>query len=622
MFKNFPSILDISKKAVDSFKRFPLALLASFLTSIIIIILIDNKPTDELFIDRHILEKIGMMAFLSMHLFIAFKILSERLQWNIKKTYGLQILALLLMVMYYFSKPSDLLAIDKDGIQYILFLVCSLFLIAVLPYFKVKTLQGFWQYNKTLFLGYLVAHLYAQVLSLGLIIALAALDNLFNAEIAPQRYAQIAALVSLFFHSWVFLSRLPENLESLDSDSSYPKGLKVFTQYILLPLVCLYLCILYAYGLKILFTWNWPVGWVSNLILWYSVVSILSLLLLYPLQELKENKWIQIFSRWFFRALIPLIFMLFLAIMERISQYGITEPRYLVLVMAVGLAVVVLYFVFSKKKDIRIIPFIIALLAFLSALGPWSASSVSLSSQKSRLENYLVKINLLVDGQLVKPSQKSSFEDNKEMSSIVEYLYNTHGLTAFAGLLNDSIIAENNLDQPEDSSKSVRKGVRYNSSNKLTNLCSLLGFKYESRWSSIESKKYFNLQTSEEKAVQINGYDKLIHLTNSFEDNKMNEYQLDNLICFVDSKRDDGKISISIGTLDSTYDDLGELDLSDTLVAMYSFQSRNIFPIEALTFSMSGNIYDAKIIFNTISGSYKDKAKISNFDAVLLLKKK
>ncbi len=628
VLKNFPSLTVIFQNGLDTFKRFPFAMLASFLTAVIAIILIDYKPKEYLFIDRTLLEKIGLVTFLGMHFFIAFKMLAERLHWNMIKSYGLQIFGLFLMVVYLYSMPEDLFALDKDGLQYLLILVGSLFLNAFLPYLKVKSLQGFWQYNKSLFLGYLIAHLYAQVLSVGLVIALLALDNLFNADIQPQRYAQISVMISLFFHSWVFLSKLPENLDELDNDLSYPKGLKVFTQYILLPLVSLYLCILYAYEIKIITVWSWPVGWVSNLVLWYSVVSILSLLLLYPLMNLKENKWIQIFSKWFFRALTPLIVMLFMAIIERISQYGITEPRYIVFVMASGLAIVVLYFVLSKKRDIRIIPFIIALLAFLSAVGPWSASNVSLNSQKNRLESFLIETKLLIDGELVKPKEKISFEDNKEMSSIVDYLYYTHGLTAFEGLLEDSIIAQDNLDQVKDSTYKKGRGTRgggrvaYTPKNKVGTICSLLGFSYENKWSSVESMKYFNLFTREEKSVDIQGYEKLIHLKNSFDNRNINEFQLDSMTCFVNSKRDDGIISITIGTDESIYDSLGYLDLTDTLITLNSYSNTTDLSIDDLTFYLQGNYYEAMIIFKSIDGQYNEKVRISSFDGVLLLKKK
>jgi len=52
----------------------------------------------------------------------------------------------------------------------------------------------------------------------------------------------------------------PEDLQSLDTSTVYPKSLKLFSQYILFPLVLVYFVILYAYLAKILFAWDWPQG--------------------------------------------------------------------------------------------------------------------------------------------------------------------------------------------------------------------------------------------------------------------------------------------------------------------------------------------------------------------------
>ena len=37
------------------------------------------------------------------------------------------------------------------------------------------------------------------------------------------------------FETWFFLAGVPKNLEELDESDDYPKGLKIFTQYVLLP---------------------------------------------------------------------------------------------------------------------------------------------------------------------------------------------------------------------------------------------------------------------------------------------------------------------------------------------------------------------------------------------------
>ena len=231
-----------------------------------------------------------------------------------------------------------------------------------------------------------------------LTLALAAADYLFGVDVPEKRYFQLWVLIVGIFNTWIFLAGIPRDLGSLERATTYPDGLKVFTQFILLPLVGLYFVILFAYELKIIFEWNWPKGWVSNMVLWYSVVGILSMLLLHPLRERTESRWIQVFFRWFFRALVPLVVMLFLAISVRISDYGITPNRYLVFAMAVGLSVVVLYFIFGRARDIRIIPIVLCLLAFISAYGPWSAFSVSQHSQLSRLTTYLAADAANADG--------------------------------------------------------------------------------------------------------------------------------------------------------------------------------------------------------------------------------
>ena len=58
---------------------------------------------------------------------------------------------------------------------------------------------------------------------------------------------------------------------------------------VVLTMPAFLILILIAYEIKIIIEWQWPTGWVSELILWYSVVGILSLLLLHPRQRLLDE---------------------------------------------------------------------------------------------------------------------------------------------------------------------------------------------------------------------------------------------------------------------------------------------------------------------------------------------
>ena len=148
------------------------------------------------------------------------------------------------------------------------------------------------------------------------------------------------------YNQWVQLSNDIQKLKGikqvlssgrifqLEKDGSYPQILKFFTQFVLIPLLLIYVTILYFYAGKILINWELPRGWVSYLILIFSLFGLLSFLLVHPIAQKKENLWIYSFNRWFYFVLIPLIGLLFWAILYRINLYGITHGRYYVLLLA------------------------------------------------------------------------------------------------------------------------------------------------------------------------------------------------------------------------------------------------------------------------------------------------
>jgi hypothetical protein len=128
------------------------------------------------------------------------------------------------------------------------------------PFIGFDEPNGFGQFNKTLFLQFLSASLYSLTLYIGLLIAIHAIKYLFNVEFSDQIEMDLAIVIFTFFHTVFFLNKIPDDLHNLDQQTDYPNGLKIFTQYVLLPLEVVYLIILYAYTGKILFQWKLPEG--------------------------------------------------------------------------------------------------------------------------------------------------------------------------------------------------------------------------------------------------------------------------------------------------------------------------------------------------------------------------
>ena len=310
-----PSIRQVCLEAGRAVSRFPFVLFCELACVIAAFFLLEAEPKQSVGFP------ILFAAALGIPLLAALALCAEKRKWSPGLSIGIQWLGVLLLVGYGLSVPTAFPHEQADFfIRFALLAAGVVLLVMILPYLKKGELNGFWQYNKTLIFRLFVTAIFSVVLFAGLAIALAALDNLFGVSVPSKRYVELWVFVVGLFAPIFFLAGVPENLDGLDRIDEYPKGLKVFAQYVLLSLVIVYLLILYAYLLKILMQWNWPKGWVSSLIIGFSAISILSLLLMHPIRNRSENAWIRAAGKWLYIVMIPLIVVLFLAVTERIGD--------------------------------------------------------------------------------------------------------------------------------------------------------------------------------------------------------------------------------------------------------------------------------------------------------------
>lgn len=602
LFSKFPSYKSLATGTTDVLKRFPFVVLCCFLgTAAGVIILELESASVEL-----IYQKLILIFGLGIPLFIIITLLSEKKKWPPIKCHVINIIGIILLALYYFSFPETITEVDYHLIRYLLLCIALISMVSFLPFTGKEDKNGFWQFNKSLLMKLLNAALYTAVLHIGLQIALAAADHLFGMEVNSNRYFQLWIIVNGIFFPMIFLSGVPNDYDAINKSESYPKSLKVFAQYILLPLVVLYFVILISYEFKIIFSWNWPKGWVSQLVLWYSVVGLFSMLLLHPLRDKSEHKWIKIFFKWFFLALIPLVSMLLLSIIRRISDYGITENRYFVLAMAIGLTVGMLYFIFSKGKDIRLIPIIICLIALLGSYGPQSAFNLSLNDQKSKLQELLVKYNILVDGKIVTTQDEILYDDKKEISSKVSYIIATHGLDQLEPWLDEAEYA--NLDSL----------TKYNQDRELIKL---MGFIYISKWDDPNSS-YINITTYSIRLYDIKKYDYFLEVDNI---DSYNNFILDdnNLVVNLSEANNILDVTFSGDLLGDSV--IFEFDLKDTVLSLTQagyVGYDNAIERKHMTFYQSDSNIDMEIVIKYISGNKEsDSLKITNIDALLFFSK-
>jgi hypothetical protein len=428
-----PSLEILFNELATTIKRFSLVLIFAFLGTFVAIYLV-QREFDEANI--HLYSKILMLCSLGLPLFFALHVIAEKKQFSLLPKTLLIVIGIALLGVFYFTSGIGNNMPIKFVYRYALWNISFHLLVAFSAFNIYEELNGFWQYNKLLFIRILTAALYSFVLFVGLAGAMLAVQELFNININGKRYGQLFIFIAGLLNTIFFLSGIPKNIQSVQEAHDYPKGLKIFTQYVLLPLVTVYLVILYAYTIKIAIAADLPKGWVSNLILAFSVAGIFSLLLIHPIRNFAENKWINIFSKAYYFSLLPMIVLLFIAIGRRINDYGITTERYMVATLGVWLAAITLYFIFSRKKNIIIIPVSLAVMFFITSIGPWGAFKVSERNQIKRLEKLLLKYEVLENGQAIKISEanekKLKTKDANQINSILNYLAENHSLEGVA----------------------------------------------------------------------------------------------------------------------------------------------------------------------------------------------
>lgn len=604
-----PSLDHIANKSFSSFNRFPLALTSATLAALISVYLIalPYQQVEEV----SFLYSILLVLVLGIPLFITLPLTGEQHQWSRTTEAIVSAAAVITLLAYYFLLPENLdEAPSEHLLRYLLYFIALHLLVAVGPFWEKGKMNGFWQYNKTLFLRFLTAVLFSGVLFIGLAIALGSIDVLFGVDIEGDLYLQLFVLISGIFNTWFFLAGIPQSLQQLDSVRTYPGGLKVFTQHILLPLVIVYLVILYLYTGKIILEWSWPEGWVAYLVLSFSIVGIFALLLLHPVREKVENRWIKQFSRSYFRALIPLVILLLLAIWVRIDEYSVTVNRYFVLVLGLWLAGIVGYFILSKTENIKAIPASLAVVAFLISFGPWGAFSVAEQSQVSRLQHYVQKHNILQEGTIHKTSEPVPFEDRIQISSILRYLNSTHGLEGIQPWFEQDL---SNLSVREDNSTRVL--ARYERPSKVAEL---MGIEYTLSRRGDDgraSSGYFSAQPL--RSLAVDEFDWIIQDIHLQPNKSSDTLQAGDQALVVRIAPD------SLNLLLSLEGQQQALKLAvDTLTTklLQNSQATDL-PSERMSLTVSGDSFQAKAYFRSLSlGGKAGKHLLKNAQLDLLLK--
>jgi hypothetical protein len=406
--------------------------LSALISAVLAIVLIENEIEDSWWIHVNVLILLGLPLFTALHVWL------ENLDLSKPKKQIILFLGIGLMGLLLFEIPYIKLLPQSFALHFFGFAILFHLLAAFLPFFKSNSVQAFWQFNKSMFLRFLLGALYSAALYGGLSLALLGVQFLLEVEMHEKIWIDLLLIIALPFNTIFFLGGVPKDVLSLEDDLSFPNGLKKFVQYVLMPLVVIYLGILYVYSVKITFLTELPKGFVTYLILAFAIAGMLALLLVSPLQTDEKTQWVKWYTKVYYWALWPLVILLFVAISTRLLEYGWTENRLIIFGLAVWLLGITTYFTLFKGRNIIMIPLSLFVLVAVLLAGPLSAENVALRSQRNRLESLLLSQNWIDEEGALEPDKiRNSQQDSVkyELYQSISFLAEHFGNRGIEGFL-------------------------------------------------------------------------------------------------------------------------------------------------------------------------------------------
>ncbi|MFL0246208.1 DUF4153 domain-containing protein [Candidatus Clostridium stratigraminis] len=547
------TLKNIINKLYASTKRFPLSIFFSILIAALLIIIAETKPISNT------LGRITMTFSLGIPLTLCTRLYFEKKNVsNILKTSIIYCLNIVFLIFYYllFLDNLKMTAVNR----YIAISLALYLIFLFIPYFYRKA--NFEKYVITLLSAFFLTVIYSAFMYAGLSAILFAIDKLIGIKILSKYYYYSFIMVTFIFAVPYFLGMIPLDRESVNI-RTYPKALRILLLYIIMPLLTVYTAILYIYLGKIIVTKIWPIGMVSNLVLWYSVIAAIVLFFITPFKT--EDKWASLFYMAVPKVLLPILIMMFISIGIRVNAYGITERRYYVIVLAIWVLCIMLYFNFSRKIKNILLPISLCFLSIISVFGPISSFSVSKMSQNERFQKILIKNNMLLAGK-IKSSSSVSNEDKINLSSILSYFNNYHSFVDMKYLP---------------------------ASFKIDDMPDVFGFSYEYPMSEYSEQNYFYIQSSQ-KALNIMGYDYL------FDMRSMNSTQ-DALLT---SKYDYETGELKLISGGKTIYQKNINNISKEIISKYSSNTKEtVLSEEEMTISDENDKVKVKIVLSSISGN-------------------
>lgn len=451
-------------------------------------------------VDTDWLERVLATMMIATVALTSVKLAGESANWS-KAKYAAGVMMVLALIYLFIWQLLN----QAFTVTYFIFALAALLSLMFAPYVQRQSdSDSVWYFNYQMGVGVFFAAFSALILGIGLLLIVASLGYLFEFKVPEKLFLDIWVVCWAGYFPLYILANIPKTFNFEQQHCEFPKGVKFIVNFILVPLMFAYMAILYAYFVKILLQGQLPRGNLGWMIICFGTIGITTKLLAYPIRH-SGTKLLTWFYQYYYHALMMPIILLFIAIGVRIEQFGLTEARYIVVMLGVWFSSVAIFAILKKDRfEIKMVPISLFLLALTASFGPWGMVEMSLNSQVKRFKSQLIEHKLLVDGQAVEAQEHIAFEQLKALSSMADYLAKTEQSLARIRPWFDTLLTQSHIE--------TLKPQRWQGGKVVLNL---LGLEYMSGWKyENQMSDYFIFDNPNDRSgglIRVTGFDYVWH---------------------------------------------------------------------------------------------------------------
>ena len=373
-FKKYPSQIS------SAFRRFPVASALAFFTFFALVYSTEHTEIFDRLAGMRFLAWLGIYPIAAMLISLTTSLVQESLKNRSRLPQAITGGAWFVFSLFL----TFAFSMDVSWANYYLVATASFiyitatFGIFIAPFWKDKDENAFWIFLfrnlKALVVGALIAAL--------LLASVEALVFCFGALFEHEFNEMVYLYIVYFCAGAVFPILYFTGIPAIEDCHSETPALNKFAtstiKFLFVPVLSLAILLFYAYIVKFIVLWDMPQGMVSYFVSGFMLYMLALVTVLYPARlspgSTFEKKLLKIFPA----ACIPLVAMMSVGLVRRISDYGISPWRLYVVGINIFFYIIIAIFLIDKIKcKSRYIAVIFCAIFFVITDTPLNASNIS-----------------------------------------------------------------------------------------------------------------------------------------------------------------------------------------------------------------------------------------------------